>query len=58
MLHATVAAGARARLPWNPDYNALVYVMAGHGSVGPDARPIATGQPAVLGAGDALTVPG
>ena len=30
--------------------------MAGQGSIGTDGRPIATGQLAVLGAGDALTV--
>jgi redox-sensitive bicupin YhaK (pirin superfamily) len=43
-------------LPWRADYNALVYAMAGHGNVGAEARPIGTGQLAVLGPGDALTV--
>ena len=56
VLHATVAAGARARLPWNPDYNALVYVLNGRGTVGPDRRPIRMGQLAVLGAGDVIEV--
>ena len=56
LVHATLSPGARLSLPWRPDYNALVYVMAGQGSVGADGRPIATGQLAVLGAGDALTV--
>ena len=56
LVHATLSPGARLALPWRPDYNALVYVMAGQGSIGTDGRPIATGQLAVLGPGDALTV--
>src|SRR5688572_29872461 len=56
LVHATLSAGARLALPWRPDYNALVYVMAGQGSVGTDGRPIGTGQLAVLGPGDALVV--
>ena len=56
VLHATVAPGARARLPWNQDYNALVYVLNGKGTVGPDRRPIRQGQLAVLGAGDLIEV--
>ncbi len=43
-------------MPWRTDYNALVYVMAGRGQVGPEARPIETGQLAVLGTGNAITV--
>ncbi|GAA4400309.1 pirin family protein [Fodinibacter luteus] len=56
VLHATVAPGARVRLPWNTDYNALVYVLNGRGSVGADRRPIRMGQLAVLGAGDVIEV--
>jgi quercetin 2,3-dioxygenase len=56
MLHATLSPGARMSLPWRPDYNALVYVLAGHGTVGAEGRPIGTGQLAVLGAGNAITV--
>ena len=52
VLHATVAPGARARLPWNQDYNALVYVLNGQGTVGPDRRPIRMGQLVVFGDGD------
>ena len=29
MMHATVAPGARLRLPWRRDFNALVYVLSG-----------------------------
>jgi quercetin 2,3-dioxygenase len=56
MVHATLSRGARLSLPWRPEYNALVYVLAGQGSVGPEGKPIATGQLAVLGAGNAITV--
>jgi hypothetical protein len=56
IVHATVAPGARVRLPWNPDYNALVYALAGHGTVGSDRRPLRMGQLAVLGAGDVIEV--
>jgi redox-sensitive bicupin YhaK (pirin superfamily) len=56
LVHATLSPGARLNLPWRPDYNALVYVMNGDGTIGPDARPIGAGGLAVLGTGDALTV--
>jgi len=56
MLHATIAPGARLRLPWRADFNALVYVLSGHGAVGTAGHPVGTGQLAVLGAGDALTI--
>ena len=56
MLHATVAPAAELTLPWPAGFNGLVYVLAGQGTVGPDRRPISTGQLAVLGAGDQVTV--
>jgi redox-sensitive bicupin YhaK (pirin superfamily) len=56
MVHATLSPGARLSLPWRPDYNALLYVLAGHGSVGPERRPVETGQLAVFGPGDALAM--
>ncbi len=55
-VHATVPAGASLSLPWRPDFNALVYVLAGRGTVGVEGRPVRTGQLAVLGAGDRLSV--
>ena len=58
MLHATVSPGARLRLPWRPDFNALVYVLAGAGTAGPDRRPVRTGQLAVFGPGEVITVAG
>lgn len=56
MIHATVAPGAQMTLPWNPEYNALVYVLGGNGSVGTDAQPVMTGQLAVYGDGGAITL--
>jgi redox-sensitive bicupin YhaK (pirin superfamily) len=56
LVHATLSPGASLSLPWRPDYNALVYVMNGDGTVGSEARPIGMGQLAVLGGGDAVTI--
>ncbi|HVM03466.1 MAG TPA: pirin family protein [Acidimicrobiales bacterium] len=54
--HATVSPGARLALPWRPDFNALAYVLDGSGSVGAERRPVTTGQLALFGPGDTLTV--
>lgn len=56
LLHATLEPGAQLRLPWRADFNALGYALAGAGTVGPDRRPVRTGQLAVFGAGDVITV--
>jgi redox-sensitive bicupin YhaK (pirin superfamily) len=55
-LHATVAPGAQLSLPWEPTYNALVYVLAGSGRAGVEGRPVRTGQMVVFGHGDHLTI--
>ena len=44
LAHATLSPGARLVLPWRTDFNALVYVLAGRGSAGPDRRPVETGH--------------
>jgi len=54
--HTTVAPGASVTLPWNRDFNALVYVLAGDGFVGPDRRPISSGLTAVFGRGDSIAI--
>jgi len=56
LVHATLSPGARLSLPWRADYNALLYVLAGQGTIGAEGRPIGTGQLALFGAGDAITV--
>ena len=54
--HASVSPGARLQVPWRPDFNALVYVLAGRGAVGADHRPIREGQLAAMGEGDLVTI--
>ena len=56
MVHATVSAGARVTLPWRREFNALVYVLGGNGTVGTEGRPVRTGQLAVFGDGTSLTI--
>ena len=56
MLHATVSPGASVVLPWRKEFNALVYVLAGAGTVGSSGQPVRTGQLAVFGDGDTVTV--
>jgi len=56
MVHATLSAGAKVDIPWRPDFNALVYVLGGNGTVGTDHHPVRTGQLVVFGDGDALTM--
>ena len=54
--HASVSPGARLQVPWRADFNALVYVLAGAGTVGQEGRPLREGQLAVFGPGNAVTV--
>jgi len=56
LAHTTIEAGARLNMPWPRDYNALVYVLSGRGTVGPIGHPIEQGQLAVLGPGDRISV--
>ena len=56
LVHATMSPGARVVIPWPRERNALVYVLAGRGSVGGEGRPVHAGQLAVLGAGNALAI--
>ena len=56
LVHTTVSPGASLTLPWRPDFNALVYVMNGRGTVGAERRGIRQGQLAVYGPGDAVSV--
>jgi redox-sensitive bicupin YhaK (pirin superfamily) len=56
LIHATIAPGASLTLPWRSDFNALVYVLGGAGTVGAKGRPIEAGQLAVFGDGGAITI--
>jgi redox-sensitive bicupin YhaK (pirin superfamily) len=56
MVHATLQPTASLDLPWNPEFNALVYVLSGEGTVGVEGRPIRAGNLAVLGRGDFVSL--
>jgi quercetin 2,3-dioxygenase len=56
MVHVTLSPGAKLTLPWRADFNALAYVLAGNATVGAEGRPVRTGQLAVFGPGDTITV--
>jgi hypothetical protein len=60
LVHATLSPGASLTLPWRQDFNALVYTLAGRGTVGgpreAQRRPVELGQLAVFGAGDSVTM--
>jgi hypothetical protein len=56
LMHASVSAGALLELPWNPNFNALLYVLAGSGRVGQDGRPVRSGQLVAFGPGDWVAV--
>jgi quercetin 2,3-dioxygenase len=56
MVHASLQPGARLVLPWPTEFNALVYILAGAGTVGSDRRPVHSGNLVVHGAGDALEI--
>jgi len=56
LVHASISPGASVTLPWNRDFNALVFSLGGNGSVGPNRQPLRDGQLAVFGKGDTLTV--
>ena len=56
LVHATLSPAAELVLPWRADYNALVYVLAGRGTVGAERLEVQTGQLAVFGPGNTLRV--
>ncbi|MFD8007884.1 pirin family protein [Streptomyces mirabilis] len=56
LVHATLNPGARLVLPWRPDFNALVYGLSGHGTVGPDRHPLNAHHLAVFGPGETLAI--
>jgi quercetin 2,3-dioxygenase len=55
-MHASVAPGALLEVPWNPGFNALVYLLAGSGRVGGEGRPVTSGQLVTFGAGDFISL--
>ena len=56
LAHATIAAGARADIPWDASYNGLIFVFSGEGTIGADRRPIRAGETIVTTPGDLITL--
>jgi quercetin 2,3-dioxygenase len=54
LMHASVSPGALLELPWDPAFNALLYVLEGSGRAGGEGRPVEAGQLVTFGAGDWL----
>ena len=55
-MHASIAPGALLELPWDPGFNALVYVLDGSGRVGSGGRPVQGGQLVAFDRGDWIAV--
>jgi quercetin 2,3-dioxygenase len=54
--HATISPGAQLTVPWNPEFNAMAYVLLGQGYAGAEARPVSSHELVVFGTGDTVTV--
>jgi hypothetical protein len=56
LLHASVSPGALLEVPWDPAFNALVYLLDGSGRAGSDGRPVTSGQLVTFGPGDFIAL--
>jgi hypothetical protein len=56
IVHVSLLPGGQLVLPWNPNYNALTYVLAGEGTVGTERTPLHDGQMAVHVDGDFIVL--
>ena len=56
LMHATLSPGALLELPWNPRFNALVYVLSGTGASGGERRRVQGGQLVAFGPGGWVTI--
>lgn len=54
--HVTLQPGAELALPWNPQFSAMAYALAGRGTAGAERTPFGEGQMVWFGEGDALTI--
>ena len=54
--HVSLLPGGELRLPWNSAFNALTYVLAGHGTVGDARHAIGEGQMAVHRDGEVVVL--
>jgi redox-sensitive bicupin YhaK (pirin superfamily) len=56
LAHVSLSPGARAVLPWEPSFSALVYSLEGKGLAGEERWPVGEGQLALLGDGDVVSI--
>ena len=56
LMHASLLPGSLLELPWNPRFNALVYVLAGTGRAGADGQRVQGGQLVAFGPGDWISL--
>jgi redox-sensitive bicupin YhaK (pirin superfamily) len=56
LVHVSLEPTARIELPWPREFNCLVYVLSGAGSVTSQRAPVRAGQLAVMGEGDGIVV--
>jgi hypothetical protein len=56
LLHASLSPGALLEVPWDPAFNALVYLLDGSGRAGSDGRPVTSGQLVTFGPGDFIAL--
>ena len=56
LVHASLRPGAQLRIPWNPSFNALAYVLAGSGRTSTEGRPVHVGQMSAFGPGEWLAL--
>lgn len=59
--HVTIAPGASVSIPWNPEFNALAFALAGTGTVGENSfggstAELPTSSLAVFGRGDRIVI--
>ncbi len=54
--HVTLAAGAQLSVPWNPSFNAMVYMLLGGATVGTKRHALTPHHVALFGAGDHMVV--
>ena len=56
IVHASVNPGSSLSLPWNPKFNAIGFVLAGHGYAGDDRVHVKSGQAIEFGHGDFVNI--
>jgi hypothetical protein len=56
LMHVTMSPGSLLELPWNPRFNALVYVLSGTGRAGSVGRRVQSGQLVAFGRGAWVTI--